>query len=126
VNLTAVASLVLVAGALLSTGCGGSDSSSSGSALMAPGQDCTRCHPFTVAGTVFDAAGNGVQGVDVVLGGVTLTSNAAGNFFTAGAVTLPARVELRRGGATVAAMPALAPGACNQCHGVSQARVTVP
>ena len=94
---------------------------------MDPGSDCTRCHSFAVAGTAFEGSGRGAEGVDVAVGGVTVRSNAAGNFFAAANPGFPAHVEVRRGGVVVAMASAAPHGACNRCHdGVSQARWTPP
>jgi mono/diheme cytochrome c family protein len=74
------------------------DEGDEGSELMHPGGNCIACHAeeedaprFLIAGTVMaafddDMDCNGVEGVSVVLTGVTgqvttLTTNAAGNFF---------------------------------------------
>jgi hypothetical protein len=117
-------SLALLLGTIALAGCEGSDSSTG--ALMAPGQDCLRCHSFTVAGTVFDVSGGGAEGVIVVVDGVTLTSNAAGNFFTTSSISFPASVEILRQ-KRVATMPSPAPdGGCNRCHGASQPPITAP
>ena len=94
---------------------------------MAPGQDCIKCHVFSAAGTLFTDAGAAAPAVAVVIGGVTLTSNAAGNFFTTTPIEFPATPEVRSGG-SVRRMPQVAPsGACNACHGVgSTSRITGP
>ncbi len=126
VNLIASASIGLVASGILLMGCGGTDGSSAG-ALMLPGEDCSRCHSFTVAGTVFQPSGGGAPLVEVAVGGVTLTSNTAGNFYAAAPLTFPAAVEVRKGGAAVAMVSPAPHGWCNRCHdGASQARVTLP
>ena len=84
------------------TACGGGEDGEGGShALMAPGENCMRsgCHGnFTVAGTVFpsaaSAASAGLANVSVVItdannAQTTLTSNAAGNFYTSQSMALP-------------------------------------
>ncbi|MFL5303418.1 MAG: hypothetical protein ACJ79R_24075 [Anaeromyxobacteraceae bacterium] len=100
-------------------GCGGPASEVvDARALMAPGQDCTACHGFLVAGTIFTDAGQGADGLGVAIGGAALTTNAAGNFYTRARVDFPATAEVRSGD-TVRRMPRPAPsGACNACHGV--------
>ena len=115
----------LAAAALVLAACGGTGTS--GGPLMDPGSDCTSCHSFAVAGTAFERSGSGAEGVEVAVGGITLTSNAAGNFFSAASPVFPAHVEVRRGG-VAAAMASSAPhGACNRCHdGVTQARWAPP
>jgi hypothetical protein len=127
VNLTA-ASLGLIAGSVGFIGCGGSGDNSSGAlALMQPGHDCLTCHAFTVAGTVFNASGGGASGATVMVGGLTLTSNAAGNFYTASPVPFPAKVEISLGGGAKTMTSPAPDGRCNNCHdGVSQPRLTVP
>ena len=98
----------------------------SGSALMAPGEDCVSCHAtLTVAGTVFfsatAAADGGLAGVVVTVvdgAGVEtrLTSNDAGNFYTHARLTLPLRgASLALNGRT-RAMDGGPGGACNSCH----------
>ncbi len=94
---------------------------------MAPGEDCLRCHSFTVAGTVFNASGGGASGVTVIVGGVTLTSNAAGNFYTATPVAFPATVEIRVGGGAKTMTSQAPDGRCNRCHdAASQPKLTAP
>jgi hypothetical protein len=105
--------------------------SSSGSPLMSPGQDCLACHDgraaqrFTVAGTVYAqgnaAATQGVAGVVVRVrganGAVTeLTSNEAGNFYTAAAVAFPAHASIQQGAVTRSMEPSMDHGSCNRCH----------
>jgi hypothetical protein len=111
---------------------------------MRPGSNCLSCHSgggeapaFTAAGTVYGAgnaaADTGVTGAVVTLTGsgsgqvVTLTTNAAGNFFTGRALTPPIAVSIALGGQT-AAMSGPS-GACASCHepgtGVRPARIHV-
>jgi hypothetical protein len=102
--------------------------------MMQPGRNCLSCHsagggadpPWTAAGTVFprfnDPADAGVQGVHVTLvdaGGrsITLSTNAAGNFYTREPLLFPVRASIEKAG-TRRAMVAPAPhGGCNACHG---------
>lgn len=105
--------------------CGGHEDDDKNNELMAPGQNCLACHGFTVAGTVFGSAtadtGSGLAGVSVVLTDAnavetTLTTNAAGNFFTGAALALPLKkaAVVRNGTRTeMAGVPA---GDCNRCH----------
>ena len=111
--------LVLCVAILCAVGCGGgAPEGADARALMAAGQDCIKCHIFSAAGTVFTDAGAAAPAVAVVIGGVTLTSNDAGNFFTTTHIEFPATPEVRSGG-SVRRMPQVAPsGACNACHGV--------
>ena len=119
---------VLCVAILCAAGCGGgAPEGTEARALMAAGQDCIKCHGFSVAGTVFTDAGAADPAVAVVIGGVTLTSNAAGNFFSTTPIEFPATPEVRSGG-SVRRMPRVAPsGACNSCHGVgSTSRIAGP
>jgi hypothetical protein len=101
------------------------------SPTMKPGEDCLRCHGagselhWYAAGTVYldkqTKAGDGVQGIEVVLTDahgrtISLETNGAGNFYTAEALAFPAKAEVRRKGKTLA-MPIEVPeGGCNSCH----------
>src|SRR5271167_4544508 len=110
----------LLAGVATVSGCGGEQGSSGTAASsMAPGQDCAVCHEFTVAGTVFDSSGHGVGAITVSVGEVTLTSNAAGNFYTTSSLTFPASVHLAGVGVAKSMMSASPDGRCNRCHGVT-------
>jgi len=122
-HLAVIASLVLAGLA----GCGGGSGAADGTAgLMAAGQDCSTCHAFSVSGTVLDFLGKGAQGVTVAVGGLTLSTNEAGNFFSTATVEFPAPVELRAGGQVVP-MVSLAPsGGCNGCHGKSEPAISLP
>lgn len=108
------------------------------SPLMNPGQDCIACHTsegegpkFQIAGTVMGAANdddncNGLVGVTVEITGsdgvvTTLTTNAAGNFFTdehgGTPVKMPYTARVIGPGGKVSAMSAAqSTGACNLCH----------
>jgi hypothetical protein len=94
---------------------------------MAPGHDCTVCHEFTAAGTVFSAAGLGDADVLVVIGRELVATNGAGNFFTRSTIVFPVVPELRRG-SFVRRMPQpVSSGACSGCHGTgATARITSP
>jgi hypothetical protein len=90
-----------------------------------PGQNCLSHHhngEFSIAGTVFDANGNGLAGAEVRVvdsKGVTniMYSGSNGNFFTKGGTTLTvgAHAGARNAGATTLMISA-ASGACNSCH----------
>lgn len=85
--------------------------------MMAPFQDCLRCHSsrgdartWTVAGTW--AKGANVTVVDASGKSVSLTGNDAGNFYTAEALAFPLTAYVND-----AQMPAkLTYGGCNVCH----------
>lgn len=101
------------------------------SPMMRPGEDCLTCHGsdarlhWYAAGTVYldpqASAGEGVQGAEVAVTDangrkIGLTTNGAGNFYTAETLVFPATVQVRRGG-NVNEMPVQAPeGGCNSCH----------
>jgi len=119
------------------------------SPVMQPGVDCMTCHctgdsscrasslPWTAAGTIFSAydspASGGVQGVHVMIldaldAGVNLTTNEAGNFYTAERLTPPLRVSIEYQGSDAGMLtqptPSMIYGAdaagkgvgCNGCH----------
>jgi len=103
------------------------------SPMMKPGEDCLACHGtgaklhWYAAGTVYleaqAAADDGVQGAQVVITDangrrIALTTNGAGNFYTAETLVFPATVEVKRGG-RVNPMPIPVPqGGCNSCHAI--------
>ena len=120
--------LLLTLMAATITACGGGDDDEGGShTLMAPGENCMRsgCHGnFTLAGTVFPSATSsasaGIAGVSVVVtdannAQTTLTSNAAGNFYTSKTRALPLQSVsmVRNGTSTDMSSPE---GACASCH----------
>jgi hypothetical protein len=116
--------LALLAPLTLLSACGESEEDEG--PLMAPGRDCIRCHDFTAAGTVYASAGasQGEPGVTVLLDGrVSLTSNAAGNFYTMAALPGSYAVEISKGGVT--RTMSAASGRCSSCHGVSRSRVSL-
>jgi phosphatidate phosphatase APP1 len=110
------------------SGCG-----NEGSATMRPGEDCLSCHSsgqdaFTLAGTVFGdasaAASSGLSGVTVAITDkngtkVTLTSNAAGNFYTSQALAFPVSVQVQSGTAVAQMHSPAERGGCNGCHAAS-------
>ena len=103
-----------------------------GSPTMNPGQDCIACHAsgegpnYTIAGTVMGAYTdiddcNGVADVTVTLtdaDGVvtTLTTNAAGNFYSTATLAMPYTAELSLGGQTRAMSTPQSDGDCASCH----------
>ncbi len=117
---------------------------------MRPGEDCLSCHSegsgrsapiWSAGGTVYaraDAAANeGVSGVRVMLSSSdgelieTLTTNSAGNFYTATPLPPAFQVALEYQGEQIA-MPCPPPaGLCNACHsdqpiGQAPGRIYVP
>jgi hypothetical protein len=103
---------------------------------MTPGDDCISCHSrFTFAGTVYareDALpGDGVADVQVILTdaasrSITLTSNAAGNFYTEEPLQFPVSIELRRGQSSRRMSYPVTTGACSSCHTWPAPNQTVP
>ena len=121
-----ILAVLAVIGLVSGLACGGHDDDDKNNALMAPGQNCRSCHgSFTVAGTVFGSAtadtGSGLAGITVIITDAnqvdtTLTTNAAGNFFTQNALALPLKkaAVVRNGQRTE--MNGVPEGACNRCH----------
>jgi hypothetical protein len=130
-------SLVAVAALVALSACGkeGDESQTEGP-LMAAGQDCLQCHggSFTAAGTVYasSAGAQAVSGATVQLKSgatvlATLTTNAAGNFYTSAA--LPSSFDVVITASSQTASMGGASGHCNGCHvsgGVAGFRVHVP
>jgi hypothetical protein len=109
-----------------------------GSPLMHPGKACIACHDggreekgprLSIAGTVFpslvepdDCNGAAASGLQVVIKGadgriLTLTPNAAGNFYAEEErVALPYTAELRYQGRVRAMTQPQSSGDCNTCH----------
>jgi hypothetical protein len=105
---------------------------------MLPGEDCIACHThaagqphaLSVAGTVFEDAtgkaavtGASIEITDADGGVVTLTSNAAGNFFSTQPVPLPLQAAaVVRNGQRLEMPPGNGlTGSCNACHSPSGA-----
>ncbi|MBM4367300.1 MAG: hypothetical protein FJ102_13900 [Deltaproteobacteria bacterium] len=102
------------------------------SPVMNPGQDCVACHrsgegpDYTLAGTVMgdyddEDDCNGVEGVVVSIldadgKRMSLTTNAAGNFYTNDDFALPYTVSIEKDGATREMASEQDDGACNRCH----------
>lgn len=100
------------------TGGGGTTTGATGP-LMRPGENCLSCHSFSLAGTVYDGSGAAAANVSVSVtdangAKLSLTSNAAGNFYATQSVAFPAQVWLQKG-ALGGGMNAPA-GSCNACH----------
>ena len=98
---------------------------------MRPGQDCLSCHngdraeTWTVAGTVVsdpnapvDAAIEGAQVIvtDANQTTLTLTTNSAGNFYTAEPLAFPIAVQIQRGTWRMQMAGSPPSGSCNSCH----------
>ena len=127
--------------AALAAACGIPDESP----VMQPGQDCFQCHgrnaqAWSVAGTIYPAADSaasaGFGGAKVFLTDAqgrafTLTSNSAGNFYTAEPLKFPLHVEADANGVRMAMSAPVTSGSCNTCHaqpptGDALGRVFVP
>jgi hypothetical protein len=106
-----------------------------GSPRMHPGDACIQCHTengegpkFTLAGTVMgdskdDTNCDGVDGVTIEITGadgkvITLTTNAAGNFFqeSQAALSTPYTVKVLQNGKTRVMEASQTVGDCNTCH----------
>lgn len=100
---------------------------------MAPGGDCISCHAqegegpqFQIAGTVMQGVDdsencNGIEGVTVQITGsdgkvLTLTTNSAGNFYSASSVAVPFTAKVMKGGKERAMAAAQTSGNCASCH----------
>jgi hypothetical protein len=91
--------------------------------MMEPGSDCLECHGagggdengprWTVAGT-WSGRGHRVNLRDAAGKAFTLTSNQAGNFWTAEPLTFPLRVDVD--GEPMNASVTASAASCNQCH----------
>jgi hypothetical protein len=112
---------------------------------MRPGNDCTGCHSFTIAGTVYptlhepnNCNGTAANGIKVVVTGAdgkitTLTPDGtSGNFYSSTAIKTPfsAKVTNSAGG-SMAMATMQTKGNCNSCHtqtGANSApgRITAP
>lgn len=144
----------LLLAALFGGGCAGEKNDELGfetGPLMRPGDDCLRCHSegspypqakhWTLGGTVYSqldaGAESGVAGAQIVVSDASgseierLTSNAAGNFYTATQLPAGFRVAVEYEGKSVE-MPCPPPaGNCGACHssppiGGPLGRVVIP
>jgi hypothetical protein len=110
-------------------GCGeATPAEASHGALMLPGRECKSCHRgFTAAGTVFDslsaACNTGVAEATVEIldmdgnAALTLTTNAAGNFYTKARLPSPFRARVRGpDGAMQEMQGSTSDGNCSRCH----------
>lgn len=124
--------VLLLSMALVLAACSGGEHGEGGEGPeMSPGEDCLQCHAsgehtFTAAGTVFSdpsaPASAGVSGVTVLITDamgkqVSLTSNAAGNFFTSEPLSMPIHAELHRGSSVAKMQGAVPSASCASCHG---------
>lgn len=124
-----LAAVAALAAAALLAGC---DKDKEGDALMRPGEDCLACHgEFTAAGTVYASAtagaGEGVAGATVTLVGTagsdTVTTNAAGNFYTRVNLGFPlVSASVSRNGQTRTMQQTASVGSCAAaaCHGTNR------
>jgi mono/diheme cytochrome c family protein len=107
-----------------------------GSKLMNPGQACVSCHAkggdgprYALAGTLYPSAHepddcNGVNGttgarvviVDMKAQTITLTPDAAGNFYWSGTLGLPYLAKVTYMGRERAMIASQTSGDCNGCH----------
>ncbi len=130
-----------------------------GTPVMQPGADCTHCHAadgvasdrqWTIAGTVFGSATGcnkfspdsgtgcegGVEGVQVLVTDdqgqtLTLTSNAAGNFYTDEPIGPLTSVMIQKGKRRMIMNVGAAggvgnPASCNYCHTVENPGTPAP
>jgi len=143
--MTTIRNLLTLASVLVLAACSGGDSptspvpstggSTASSSSHNAGADCQRCHSFSVAGTVYRTDGvtpypgaiirvtSGTGGTGAAL--VSLTADAAGNFYTNAAVSFGSglyAVATGTTGSTRAKQAAITSGACNRCH-VSGSRI---
>ncbi len=120
-----------------------------GSSRMHPGDACIACHGrsggeaprFNIAGTVYPTGHepvdcNGTNQAQIVITDkngqtITLTPNAAGNFFASSALAFPITAKVVAGGKERAMQTPQMSGDCNSCHTATGAmmapgRVTLP
>ena len=111
------------------------------SPVMEPGENCQGCHggqgplylgehkrhaqPWSVAGTVFTAAGQGVQGAQIHITDANgfsfwLGSTLAGNFYSAETVSSPLTACIDFEGRETCQTTPVPHGRCNECHNLSQ------
>jgi hypothetical protein len=112
---------------------------------MRPGNDCTGCHSFTIAGTVYptlhepnNCDGTAANGIKVVVTGAdgkvtTLTPDGtSGNFYSSTAIKTPFSAKVTNSAGGSRAMTAMqTKGNCNSCHSQAGAngapgRITTP
>lgn len=92
--------------------------------MMEPGSDCLECHGggggeesgprWTLAGT-WSGRGHRLAFRDAAGKAFTLTSNQAGNFWTAERLTFPVKVSVD-GGQDMPGGVTAASASCNRCH----------
>ena len=100
---------------------------------MRPGEACIGCHAssieapkLTIAGTVYatahepddcnGASGATVQITDASGATLTLTTNAAGSFYSSAAISFPVHAAVVTSSGTRAMAAAQVTGDCNTCH----------
>jgi hypothetical protein len=94
--------------------------------LMLAGADCTRCHRFKIAGTVYPTAHEpnscyGSSGATVIIvdaGGqmFMLSANQAGNFYSNASPTPPLKIAVLAGGKMRQMVTPAPRSNCNSCH----------
>jgi hypothetical protein len=94
-----------------------------GSGHHNPGRDCSQCHNFTVAGTLFTqlTGGTGIAGatievIDANNQRLLLPTYQNGNFYTQQAVAYPIRLRASRCPNDAPMISTAATGTCNGCH----------
>lgn len=97
---------------------------------MDPGTNCQTCHraggtgpAWSVSGTLFETSESeaGAAGVTIHVTDrngqvLSITSNGAGNFYTAEELALPVRIVLEANGRRVQKPGFTESGSCNACH----------
>lgn len=101
--------------------------------LMAPGYPCLSCHSFSLGGTIYPTAheanncdGATGGGLSVIVTGangqtVTMTPNAAGNFYATAPISTPFTVKVTSSNGTRVMQTPQTSGDCNSCHTVAGA-----
>ena len=120
---------ILAAVLLACAACGVPD----GNPQMQAGNDCMSCHngtlarAWTAAGTLYadpqSGQDGGVSGAQVFIQDAagqsfTLTTNGAGNFYTAEQLKFPIKVQAELNGRRMAMVSSPPSGSCNTCHSV--------
>ena len=97
-----------------------------GGACLTSGCHLSGAHTFSLGGTVYPTLHeplncNGKSGVQVVItpasgAAITLTTNSAGNFYSATKIATPYRAKVVVNGVEKAMMATQTNGDCNFCH----------
>jgi hypothetical protein len=95
---------------------------------MRPGEPCSNCHNFTIAGTVYktehesslcngsDVAGANVVVTDITGAVTTIPVTSEGNFYTTNAIAGPFQAKVVYQGREQVMLEPQATGSCNLCH----------